>query len=160
LTLVFPALFIAAILHVLEEYLFPGGFPDFMRKAAPALAKGINRSFAVFINGLFLIAYAVGIRLGPRIVWYGVALAVLVLLNGLTHLASALRFRSYAPGMVTALLLYLPIAALILWNFARSGELHGSNLVLGILAGSLAQLLPFVWLAAARLLQVRSEHVE
>jgi hypothetical protein len=152
-TLLFPALFIAASLHVLEEYLFPGGFPDFMRTAAPAFAKGINRPFAIIINGLFLIACAVGIRQGPRLVWYGVALAVLVLLNGLTHLTAAVRFRRYAPGMVTGTLLYLPIAGLIFWQLASDGQLYGRNLLLGILVGILAMILPLVWLAAARLLQ-------
>lgn len=155
MTLLFSALFIAAILHVLEEYLFPGGFPEFMRLAAPAFAEGINRPFAIFINGLFLIACAVGIRQGPRIVSFGIALAVLVLLNGIAHQAVALRFRRYAPGMVTGLLLYIPIAALILWNFARNGELHGDNLFSGVLIGILAQLLPPVWLAVARLLKAK-----
>jgi hypothetical protein len=52
---VFYALFGAALLHVVEEYAFPGGFSDFMREMAGRFAQSVNTAFAVIINGLFLI---------------------------------------------------------------------------------------------------------
>jgi hypothetical protein len=54
-----------ASLHIIEEFVFPGGFPDWDRQYRPAFRQSITPRFHVIINGLLLLAcYDVG-ALGP-----------------------------------------------------------------------------------------------
>ena len=46
----------------------------------------------------------------------------LVLVNGLKHVASAVRLRAYNPGLYTAAALFLPLGALLLVYFTRLTE--------------------------------------
>jgi hypothetical protein len=48
----------------------------------------------------------------------------LTLLNGLIHIAQAVALRRYNPGLVTAVVLFLPLGFAGIWVLARSG--HGT----------------------------------
>ena len=51
----------AAILHIVEEFVFPGGFADWDRRYRPGFRKNITPLFHVIINGLLLVTcYDVG----------------------------------------------------------------------------------------------------
>jgi len=104
---------VAASLHLFEEYVWPGGFPDWYRRYKPARAHRLTRGFFLAGNSLLLgVCCAVGfLRSMPfiRLVWLG--LAALLATNAIWHLIGSLKTRSYSPGVVTGLVLYVPMAA-------------------------------------------------
>ena len=118
---IFYALLGAALLHVVEEYVFPGGFPDFMRIMAGRFASSVNAAFAIIINGLFLVLCLAGALLSTQAPLFSLSVAGLCGINGLSHLAGALRARRYAPGLATGLLLYLPLAVMAYVRYLEAG---------------------------------------
>ena len=117
-------IFISAILHVGEEYFYPGGFLEFGRKNVPKLKQRITVKMAVIVNGLFLLLCAAGVLLAEDYPEFALSIAGLVLVNGLLHIFSSILIRSYAPGLITSILLYLPISIYIFAsNNFSSGEI-------------------------------------
>jgi hypothetical protein len=146
---VFYALLGAAALHVVEEYTFPGGFPDFMRKMTGRFAAYVDTRFAVIINGLFLVLCLAGALLSGRAPLFSLSVAGLCGLNGLSHLAATLRARRYAPGLASGLLLYLPLAVAAYALYLRAGLATVPQAAGTILAGLAFQAAPLVYLGLA-----------
>ena len=141
----------AAVLHVLEEYFYPGGFPDFMKKSSPIFAPFVTTSFAILINGLFLVLCILGAFFGKRALVFGLSIGNLLVFNGLTHLAGSLRAGRYAPGLISGLLLYLPLGVMAYVLFLRSGQLSVNNALLSALLGLAYQAVPIGYLGLASL---------
>ncbi|MFM2484479.1 HXXEE domain-containing protein [Celerinatantimonas yamalensis] len=103
---------IAAMLHVIEEFVFPGRFIQWYNLFMPAKTKGRDPSFLVFINTLmmFLLLFAMhlGNTNGGASLWVGIA--IFLVINGLFHLYGVIKLYRYSPGVVTGLLLYIPLA--------------------------------------------------
>lgn len=53
---------------------------------------------------------------------FGLIGIYLTLINGLVHLAQALRLKRYNPGLITAVLLFLPVGGLALAAVVKSGS--------------------------------------
>lgn len=137
----------AVVLHIVEEFVLPGGFPEWDRRYRPRIEKSITPRFHVIVNGLLLIlAYDVYALRGSR---WGAALwlAVMALLasNAIWHLVGAARMRGYSPGMATGTLLYLPLAVYGYARFLRGGEASISTAALAAIVGSSYHL----WIAPA-----------
>lgn len=101
----------AAVSHIVEEFLYPGGFSEWYIKYKPDIKKSVSKKFLILINaGLLILCYDVG-ALGAS--QYGVIgwLVVMALLgaNGIWHLRGALKTRTYSPGVVTGTLIYIPL---------------------------------------------------
>jgi hypothetical protein len=107
---VFIAMVGAAVLHVLEEYVYPGGFADWMRRSNPRFARLITARFAVIINGLFLVLCIVGAILARTSLILGLSVAGLLFVNGCMHLGGTMRARRYVPGVASGVVLYIPLA--------------------------------------------------
>ncbi len=60
-----------------------------------------------------------------------IAIATVLLVNGLAHIAGTLVTRTYSPGLVTGVVLYLPIAPLVLFR-ARSQAAFGRGVAAGV----------------------------
>ena len=150
---IFQAFVGAAVLHVLEEYLYPGGFPDFMKKSSPVFVPFVTTTFAILINGLFLVLCILGALFGASLPVFGLSIGSLLIFNGLTHLGGSLRARRYAPGMISGLLLYIPlgIAAYIL--FLRSSQLSVLEALLSVFLGIVYQIVPIGYLELASLMR-------
>jgi hypothetical protein len=138
----------AAVCHVVEEYVFPGGFLDSMRRTAPALAFAVNVPMAVVINGLMFVGLVAAAVVGPRAPVFALSGAALGAANGWGHIAGTLRGRRYVPGAVTGLLLYQPVAALAYLEFGRAGLLSPTVLVASLLLGAGYHAVPLAYLAA------------
>jgi hypothetical protein len=141
----------AAVLHVLEEYFSPGGFPDFMKENSPVFAPFVTTSFAILINGLFLVLCILGAIFGTGALVFSLSIGSLLVFNGLTHLAGSLRARRYAPGMISSLLLYLPLGITAYVFFLRSGQLSVPQELLSVLLGIAYQIVPIGYLGLATL---------
>ena len=107
---IFRALVGAAVIHVLEEYAWPGGFLDWMRSMNPRFAPWITARFAVIINGLFLVLFVVGAIMARPSPVLGLSVAGLLFVNGCMHLGGTVRARRYVPGVASGVLLYIPLA--------------------------------------------------
>jgi hypothetical protein len=149
--------FIAAgVLHVLEEYFYPGGFPDFMKKMSPSFAPFVTTGFAIVINGLFLVLCILAAVVGRNNLVFSLSVASLLISNGMIHLMDSLRARRYAPGLITGLLLYIPLGTMAYIFFWGSGELSIMQGILSILFGLAYQVVPVGYLGLASLLKVRA----
>jgi len=126
----------AAVCHVAEEYLFPGGFLDAMRSTAPAVAFAVNVPMAVVINGLMFTVLVAAAALGSRAPVFALSGAALGAVNGWGHVAGTLRRRRYVPGALTGLMAYQPAAALAYLEFAWAGLLSPTVLVASLLLGA------------------------
>lgn len=151
MTWLFIAILIAAILHVIEEYAWPGGFPAFMRGMAPQFAGGITTPFAVLINGGFLLLCAAAALLWPRAVAFCLSVAALLVVNGLTHIGASARTRGYAPGVVTGALLYIPLGVYAFILAISMGLAASQEILTAALLGVGYALVPIVSLALRRL---------
>ena len=107
----FPATY---ILHILEESLGGERFYAWIRRvtgrAIPAVAF-----FA--LNGIFflsMIIAVVALRAG-EVPWLLPALGTLTTINGLGHLAGTFATRTYSPGLVSGVLLWIPLGIAALW---------------------------------------------
>lgn len=150
---IFLAILIAAILHVIEEYAWPGGFPAFMRRMAPQFAAGVTMPFAIIINGGFLLLCAIAALLWPRAVVFCLSVAALLVVNGLTHIGGSARGRRYAPGLATGTLLYIPLG-LYAFGLALSRGLVGlQEVLIAALIGVGYAAIPIIWLGLRRLAQ-------
>jgi hypothetical protein len=142
----------AAFLHVIEEYFYPGGFPDFMKRSSPAFAPFITTSFAIIVNGLFLLLCIWGAMLGRDALVFSLSIASLLITNGLMHLLGTLRARRYAPGLVSGLMLYIPLGSMAYAYFLGSGQISAPQALLSALLGLAYQLVPIGVLGLAALM--------
>lgn len=115
----------AATLHIIEEFGFPGGFPAWDRSYRPAIRASITRRLHVVVNAaLLLLCLQVGLFAGAAdpdaramgaTAW--LAVSALLLSNAVFHVVGTVRTRSYSPGVITALSLYVPMAVFGYWRF-------------------------------------------
>lgn len=102
--MIFTWLLVAAVLHLIEEYVYPGGFLRWLRMAvgvAPSVAE------AVVLNALFL-----GLVTAPLFgasLLLSVSVPSLLLANGALHVLGTIVTKRYSPGVITSVLLFFPL---------------------------------------------------
>ncbi len=139
--LLFPATY---LVHIGEELW--GGLPERM-----AELSGLAFSDAAFLaaNALFWVLMAGAVLLvlrRPSAAPFVVVLGTIVTINATLHLGGALLTASYSPGLVSAVLLWLPLGFLTLVRGRR--VLSERRLHSGVLMGVLAHVLvPLVGIA-------------
>jgi Protein of unknown function with HXXEE motif len=100
----------AYVVHMAEEWF--AGSPAWIGLIIgdPLLAMAY-----VLINGIALVLLVVGIRAATgaeRYGWIAVAIATIALVNTAAHAAGAVLARSYSPGLISGVVLYVPLGAL------------------------------------------------
>jgi hypothetical protein len=121
---------IAVTLHNAEEAIwmpgwtashaaqFPGGPPG---------AAEIIAALVVFTAAAFAVTY-LSARRGPESIWayltFGCIIAMLANVF-VPHVPAAIVFRGYAPGVVTAVLINLPVMSLLTLRMLREGWVRG-----------------------------------
>lgn len=108
---------ITYLMHIAEEYWFGGGYSAYLMKL-----RGVHLSQTRFLVaqsiGLFLVI--LGILIARRIGFLRIMIVILgatVLTNGITHTATSLSQLSYGPGLITSLLVWLPLGVATLIRF-------------------------------------------
>jgi hypothetical protein len=105
----------AYFIHLIEEYLGGGALSG----TSLTRLKGINltsRQFLI-VNGIALLLMILGISLSRKFKfpeWLLVCLGTVVLINGLSHTVSSLTMSEYNPGLITGLLLFIPLGFITL----------------------------------------------
>jgi len=126
----------AASLHVFEEFAWPGGFPRWYRTYR-GNAKSVNRCFLVIINAGLLITLFEGAIAGRTPV--GVALlltfSAILFSNGCWHLWASYKSHSYSPGVISGVLVYLPLGLFEYSGWIRLGRASIGTAAVALLAG-------------------------
>ena len=123
---------LAYAFHILEEWF--GGFPEWI---ALVVGSPLPRASFIVISAIAMAAMIVATRAATaseRYAWAGVAVATILLVNALTHALGTVVTGTYSPGMTTALLLYVPLAGLVLQRAVSQAQrsVFRTGLVTGI----------------------------
>jgi hypothetical protein len=121
------------MLHQLEEHdddRFRRFINDMIGGGREVLSRGAV--FVINVPGvwgvnLLSILLAFSLDLG-----FGLIAIYLTLINGLVHLAQAVRLRRYNPGLITAVILFLPVGGLALAAVMKSGSVTIGYHLLGL----------------------------
>ena len=108
--------FIAITLHCVEEMKLPGGFVDMVVKFVGFPIMDMR--FPKLLLTLFVVYLAFVPLFFPHVAWMGAAPLYLGIVEVVAHLLAAARMNErrvfYSPGMVTALVIMLPLTV---WGF-------------------------------------------
>lgn len=123
---------IAIFLHVTEEFLFPGGFIEWYQEFVPSRTKGIRPGYLVWINALFIGVCVLPLYFGANdtgvIIWYSVAISAAI--NACFHIWGVIKLAKYSPGVVTGVLLYIPLFIWGSWQLLSSGVITWQNTII------------------------------
>lgn len=111
------------MLHIFEEFVWPGKFLAWYRDYRPGIAASITPRFAIVGNAILLAAALVLGLMGPnwsRGLSLWLTLAALLAANAGFHILGAIRMQDYSPGVATGLLLYIPLCAWGFWYFLEN----------------------------------------
>jgi len=131
----------AASLHMGEEFIFPGGFAHWYRRYRVDPSRITNRMLIVVNVVLLAVCCDVGL-LGPTPlgVAYWLAIAALLCSNGCWHLWACYKQRSYSPGVITGMGIYVPLAVYGYAEILRSGAASVPTALIACSVGSLYQI--------------------
>ena len=137
----FAALLVIYMLHQIEEHLWPGGFRQFtnahvFKSGSDHWPLDIGGVALVNIGYVWLPLALAAVWPGP-LRWLGLGWVGLTLINGISHIATSIRFRIYNPGLVTSVVLFLPFTIWMLWHEHAAGMLSGAEIGIVLLAGVL-----------------------
>jgi hypothetical protein len=130
----------AFAIHIAEEWF--GGFPLWMAKV---LGNPMPQAAFIWINVIALAVVILGVWFAIRddgFGWVAVALATVFLINTAAHVAGSLLTASYAPGLISAVVLYIPLCSLVMIRAADHAP--RGTVSRGIVAGVLLHALVFV----------------
>lgn len=127
-----------AALHIFEEFAWPGGFAAWYATYRPYVAQSLTTRFLVVGNVILLVvAFLLG-WMGPswsRGLSLWLILSALLAANAIFHVRGVFALRRYSPGVITGVLLYLPLCIWGYWHFISTREaswqLATTSLILG-----------------------------
>jgi len=138
---IFFALLVIYMLHQMEEHFWPGGFRQY---ANAHVFKSGNEDWPVTEGGVALVnigfvwlPVAAAALFPGSLRLIGLAWVGLTFINAITHIVTSIRFRSYNPGLITSVVLFLPFTV---WVFAQehaAGRLTGADIAYLLVAGVL-----------------------
>ena len=138
---------IASALHIIEEFVYPGGFADWDRAYRPEFNQSITPRLHLWVNALLLLAglqigllrdYDVRAHAGAVTPTHALAWLTLVALlfsNALWHLKGTLQMKRYSPGLITGLGLYVPLAIFGYIYFVGTHKASGPIALLALTIG-------------------------
>lgn len=130
----------AYAVHVAEEWF--GGFPDWI---ANIVGRPLPAETFFIINGIAMALLVVGVRAAirsDRYGWIAVAVATIALVNTLAHAAGAALTVSYSPGLISAVVLYVPLGALTM--IRALDQAFRPQLTRGVVAGLVIHAIVFI----------------
>ncbi len=157
MTWIFVGFLIASMLHMVEEYFFPGGFMAVMKRMNPIFAPFVNVPAAIVINGLQLVLCIIVVFVGRSNLAFSLSAASLLFINGLAHLGGSIRLKGYVPGVITGSVLYLPLSVYAFYYFMTSGELRMLDAITAAWLGMLYQIVPLAYFLVMKLLSRRKQ---
>ena len=150
---VFIAFLAASMIHMGEEYFYPGGFMDVMKQVNPKFTPLVTAPMAVVINGLQLLLCLAAIAVGKNAPTFSMSVAALLFVNGLVHIVGCFRVNRYVPGVITGTLIYIPLSAYAYQFSISSAQLTRNGFIVTMVLGLLYQAVPPVYLVVASALR-------
>jgi hypothetical protein len=139
---------IASGLHVVEEYVYPGGFLRWMRSVFPYTAPGVGG--AIIINAAFFALVLSGLSSPQATPVFSMSIAGLLLANGALHVAGTFLTGRYSPGVVTSVLCYFPSAIYTLVTIPPKWQMGVLRVLAAILLGVFWQAIPLAFILRHR----------
>lgn len=137
----------AYLIHVAEEWF--AGFPGWLQQIA---GRPLPGDAFLIINAVALVLLVAAIRSATRSErsgWMAVGVATIMLVNTVAHAAGAALTRSYAPGLISAVVLYVPLGSLTMIRAVdQAARRHVAR---GIIAGLIVHALVFALAFASTL---------
>ena len=121
----------AYLVHLGEEW--AGGFPMWIETV---VGRPLPTAAFVIIKALALVLAIAGIRAAVREErhgWIAVTIATIALTNALAHAAGAALTRSYAPGLISGVVLYVPVGSLAI--IRAVDQAPRAQVIRGVLVG-------------------------
>jgi hypothetical protein len=131
----------AVILHIFEEFVYPGGFVAWYRRYRVDASR-ITTRFLIIINAVLLIACwdsAILVRRGNGAAFW-LAIAALTASNGCWHVWASFKSREYSPGTITGVAIYVPLAVYGYNHYLRSGA---ASMTTALIAAAIGCSYPF-----------------
>jgi hypothetical protein len=143
-------------MRITEEFVWPGGFSQWDRDYRPRFRNSIAPGLHIVVNSL-LVGLCISVALAgtgqaggtvagvyfrnaipPAYAAHGwIVLAALLFSNAGFHLLGTHATRRYSPGVVTGVLLYVPLGLFGVWHFVAEGDVSaGAALVAAVPGGS------------------------
>ena len=127
----FPATY---LIHIAEEYWGGEGYSAYLLRL-----RGVHLSPPRFlvIQSLGFVLMVTGVILARRFGFPQMMLVILgaiVLVNGLTHAVTSVRHRGYGPGLVSSLVIWIPLGLITLFQFKGiiSERRYWTGVVIGV----------------------------
>jgi hypothetical protein len=129
---------VVIMLHVTEEFLFPGGFVEWYNKLIPPkTVKTVRYGYLVWINTLMMGVCIIPIYYGES--YHGVSIwylnAAIAGMNACFHIWGVFKLKAYSPGVINGTLLYLPLFAIGSVQLISSGALAPGRAILFVALG-------------------------
>ncbi len=129
----------AASIHIIEEFAFPGGFKAWYQAYKPDIASSISNRFLIIINAVLLafsviVAFAVSAPHGNGVAAW-LTLAALLFSNAIFHIVGAFQTKSYSPGMISGIVLYIPLAVYGFAHFLLGGQASTETALVAFVMG-------------------------
>jgi hypothetical protein len=123
--------------HLVEEFVWPGGFASWYRRYPPGHTTAVSPRFLWIINIAFVALALLPPLLGPspRGLALWLTIAMVAAANAVFHIVAVVRTRGYSPGVVTSIVLYLPLAIIGGAFLSRHALVSTGTLVEAIVIG-------------------------
>ena len=142
-TILFWLLPLSIIMHNIEEFVFPGGFIDWYKRYKPEIKESINPRILTITNILLVLGALNPVLNGENIVgvvsW--LAFASIAGMNIFYHLKGTFLTREYSPGLITSIILYLPLTFYGYYYFLSTKQVSWGVAGICSVVGILTQLL-------------------
>lgn len=136
------------LLHAMEEY---WGGEGFYRWVGRIMGRGMTPEQFIVINSsawVGMVASVLVFRKTPSVRWLTITYATVVFTNALAHLAGSIWTGTYSPGLVTGLLLWIPLGAATFYRAWK--RVTRRSLIAGVLVGALIHGVLFLVLSSFR----------
>jgi len=129
--------FLAVAAHLVEEFVWPGGFARWYRWYRPDRAASVTARFLVIVNAVLVALAFLPPIMGntPRALAYWLMVAAIGGANALFHLYATIRRRVYSPGVVTGVFAYLPLCALGIRTLVAPGVVSAGTTAEAVIVG-------------------------
>jgi hypothetical protein len=123
------------LIHATEEYLCGEGF---YRWSARIFGRGMTPELFIAINSLawvLMVCTIIAFRKTPSVRWVTITFATVVFINGLAHILGSMWTWTYSPGVVSGLLLWIPLGAATFYRAWK--RVTRRSFVAGLLVGAM-----------------------
>ena len=135
--LVFIALPIAAAIHIIEEYVFPGGFVEAFSRLLPRASHLFTLRFHIVVNVVFFLLCLISALIGKANLVLSLSIFGLIFANAVLHIRGAIINKRYYPGVISGVFIYIPITVYAYSVFLSSRQLTwlqaGVSFLLGVM---------------------------